>query len=236
MRSIHYRRAFYAVFLVLFLTSTVFAQTSEQASLRKIEVTGSAEREIVPDEIYFLISLREYMNGTNKTTIDQLENQLQRAVKRAGVDPNDLRIEDVQGFRNYWQKQKEKNFLTGKQYRLKLKTPDKINEILAGIDDKGIDRTDVLSYSHSQIETFRREVKIEALKAAREKATYLLAAIDEQVGPVQEIQEIDNGYSGPQPMMRVANMAMEADAAAAPPIDFKTIKLRYEVRTVFAIQ
>ena len=114
MPFISARRAFYAAFLLLTVHFPLFAQSSDHTSLRKIEVTGSAEREIVPDEIYFLVSLREYMNGTNKISLEQLERQLQQAVKRAGIDPTDLRVEDVQGFRNYWQKQKEKNFLASK--------------------------------------------------------------------------------------------------------------------------
>lgn len=220
----------------LFAAVTAYAQPAPAGPPRKIEVTGSAEREIIPDKIYFLISLKEYEEGRRKVTLGELEKQLQQAVRRAGLDADRLRVGDVQGYRQWWRKKPEETFFASKQYRLELDAPDKINQVLAALDDRAIERTDVAETSHSQIEQMRREIKVEAIKAAREKAGYLLAALGEEVGPVLEIQEINNDYGQPQP--RYANMMMmeSADADAPPPVEFRKIKLVYEVRTVFGIK
>lgn len=218
----------------LLLTMSLQAQNSTPP-VRKIEVTGSAEREVVPDKIYFNITLKEFEDGRRKVPISDLEAQLQRAVRKAGLPDDQLRVADVQGYRQWWGKKPEENFFASKQYRLELSAPDKINQILTNVDDRGIARTDIGEVSHSQIEQLRREIKIEAIKAAREKAEYLLTALGESVGPVLEVQETDNGYV-PTPRYAKQMMIMEASAAAEPPVDFQTIKLRYEVRTVFGIK
>jgi len=49
---------------------SMFAQTSttvDKDPIKKIEVTGTAELEIVPDELYFTISLKEYFKDEKKS-------------------------------------------------------------------------------------------------------------------------------------------------------------------------
>ena len=85
----------------------------------------------------------------------------------------------------------------------------------------------------------RKEIKIKALQAAKEKAKFLLEGIGEQMGEVLEIIEIDNGYN-PQPMphmmMRSAKMDVSADAMPESTIDVQKIKVRYEMKASFRIK
>lgn len=218
--------------------------TASDKTVKKIEVTGSAEQEITPDEIYFNISLREYMKDkSDKVDISTLEKQLQSAVNQAGIAKENFRVENIYGNRWYWQKKKPEEFLASKRYTLKLSDLSRIDGILEKVDPKGIESVNVASYTHTKIEQYRREIKTAALKAAREKARYLLEGIGAQLGEPIEIQEMGGDYQ-PQPMYDmapVANMRMQAGgpemAEAAPSdIDFKKIKIRYEIRAVFGIK
>lgn len=233
--------------MALVMTATSFAQTTDtKPPVKKIEVNGSAELEITPDEIYFNITLREYMkNKTQKVTITELEQKLQKAVEAAGIPKGDFTIANVFGynFDQNWKKKKDApDFMARKQYRLKLTRLDKINSILAAVDEEGIESANIASFSSSKMEEYRKQVKISALKAAKAKAEYLVEAIGEKLAGVIEIQEFNTDqYSDVRPMM--ANMAvrkeMAYDAAGGAPdsdIDFKTIKIRAEVRTVFGIK
>ena len=47
----------------LFFALSTFAQQADNKQVKKIEVTGSAEIEITPDELNLDISLREYLKG-----------------------------------------------------------------------------------------------------------------------------------------------------------------------------
>ncbi|MGY8910765.1 MAG: SIMPL domain-containing protein, partial [Flavobacteriales bacterium] len=62
---------FKLIFFLLF-TSAILAQSTGQKPY--IEVTGTAEIEIVPDEIYLDITLKERTEKGKKITLDVLEN------------------------------------------------------------------------------------------------------------------------------------------------------------------
>ena len=222
---------------IITTTLTTFAQTFDNR--RKIEVTGSAEQEVTPDIIYVSISLKEYMDGKKKVDISTLEGQLQRAVTEAGIAKADFMINNISSYNYVTEKKKNPDFLASKQYQLKLKDLNALNVILSKVDDKGIQSTGITSYDYSKITELRRELKIKALQAAKEKATYLLTAVGEKIGGAIEIQEIDNGDVLNQPVYRAfktANVAMADQSASESDIDFKKIKLNFQIRAVFEIR
>ncbi|WP_343305070.1 SIMPL domain-containing protein [Chitinophaga niabensis] len=230
----------------LFMTATSFAQTTDnKPPVKKIEVTGTAEMEITPDEITINITLREYYkNKTNKVGITTLEAQLQKAVQDAGISKENFTIGNVFGYNydQWWKKKKTtEDFLARKQYVLKVNRLDKINGILAAVDEEGIESVNIASFNSSKMEEYRKQVKTNALKAAKAKAEYLLSAIDEKIGGVIEIQEFNNDqYSDVRPEAANMRMFAKADAAGAgvpdSNIDVKTIKIRAEIRAVFGIK
>jgi uncharacterized protein len=224
---------------VTVISSNSIAQIDPNAAfsnIRKIEVSGSAEMEVVPDEIYYTISLQEY-KADKKVEIETLEKQLVKSVAEAGIPKENLQIENMQGHKGSIERRKKnEDFFASKQYILKLNNLYKINEILSGVDSKGVQYTNISKYSHSKIEQYRKEIKIRALQAAKDKASYLLNSINEQAGEVLQIQEVGDYY--PQPYeARMSNMTMaKGEDMASPEIGFKEIKLRYEVRAIFKIK
>ncbi|WP_220392835.1 SIMPL domain-containing protein [Chitinophaga lutea] len=228
------------------MTATSFAQTTDsKPPVKKIEVTGTAEMEITPDEITLNITLREYMkNKTSKVAITTLEAQLQKAVADAGIPKENFTIANVFGYNydQWWRKKKnDVDFMARKQYSLKLNRLDKVNAILAAVDDEGIESVNIASYTHSKMDEYRKQVKMNALKAAKNKAEYLLGAIDEKIAGVIEVQEFNTDqYSDVRPEMANVRMYKSADAMGAgvpdSNIDFKTIKIRAEIRAVFGIK
>jgi len=226
-------------FVALFSAGT-FAQ---QADLRKkITVSGSAETEITPDIIYLSISLKEYLKDNNskkKVDITTLENQLYAAVQKAGIDKENLTINNLSSYSWAIEKKKNPDFLASKQYRLKVSDLNKFNDIIGAVDPKGVASTNIESYDYSKLESLKKELKISALQAAKAKATYLVEALGDKLGSVIDIQEVNNEQY-PQPMYRNVMMmkAESADAMAgnAAEIDFKKIKLNYIMNTVFEIR
>ena len=205
---------------------------------KKIEVTGAAEQEITPDEIFIAISLQEYMTtNKKKVSIEDLEKQLQTAVIKAGIANTDFMINNISSYQNYWEKKKNPMFLASKQYTLKVKDLTKLNDIISAVDPKGIAYTNVESYSHSKLDTYKKDLKIKALQNAKEKANSLLNGIGEKMGGAMDIQEIYNEYT-PQPMYRnnMVKTQSAEDATVMPDIDFKKIKLSYQIRAVFEIK
>src|ERR1700712_3212909 len=198
------KKLFILAALSLFTYST-FAQNVDLR--RRIEVTGIAEKEITPDIINVSISLQEYLDGKKKTTIDQLENQLETAVKEAGIAKEDFTISNVSAWNNTWQKKKNPDFLASKQYSIRFHDLNKYNQILSKIDPKGIQSTYIESYDYSKIADLKRDLKVKALLDAKEKASYLLNAINEKVGRPISITDVDNSsFPSPRPMYKMMSV------------------------------
>ena len=215
----------------------------EKPLVKKIEVTGSAEQEVLPDEIFVTVSLREYFkdkDNKNKIDIMVLEKQLQKAVEEAGIPKENFTIGTISGNREWWGKKKPTTFLESKSYIIKVPNLYKIDGIISKVDDKGIAFTNIDRYEFSKIEQLRKEIKIKALQAAKEKAKYLLEGIGEQMGEALDIIEIDQSYS-PQPvysnmMMRSARVEVASDVMPESNVDVQKIKVRYEMKASFRIK
>ena len=228
------KKLFILIALATF-TGSVFAQSVDLR--RKIEVSGIAEKEVTPDIINISISLQEYLDGKKKITIDQLESQLENAVKEAGIAKEDFTVNNVSAWNNTYNKKKTPDFLASKQYSIKFHDLNKYNQILNKIDPKGIQSTNIESYDYSKMTELKRDLKIKALIAAKDKAAYLLSSINDRVGDAISITEVDNGnnYPTPRPMM-FKSMAANANASLAESdITFKTIKLSFQINAVFEI-
>ncbi len=234
------RKILFSILLAGF-SAFSFAQTFD--ARRKIDVTGSAEAEVTPDIIYFGISLKEYFKDNNskkKVEIEELERQLQTAVINAGIPKENFTINNISSYNYTWEKKKNPDFLARKQYRIKVTDLTKLNDIISAVDPKAVEYTNIESYDYSKIEALKKDLKIKALQAAKAKATYLAEAIGEKIGSALDIQDINNEYY-PQPIYR-ANTMMKADgmasnqAEAMPDIDFKKIKLNYQIHAVFELK
>lgn len=206
---------------------------------RKIEVNGSAEAEVTPDIIYIGMSLKEYFKDSNnkkKVEIEELERQLQSAVLKAGIPQENFMINNISSYNNWWEKKKTPDFLARKQYRIKVTDLTKFNEIMSAVDPKGIENSNIEGYDYSKMESLKKELKIKALQNAKEKAEYLINSIGGTLlGPL-EIQEI-NIDAQPE-IMNFARTVLRAASSedGMPEIDFKKIKLNYQMRAVFEIR
>jgi uncharacterized protein YggE len=146
-------------------------------------------------------------------------------------------INNVSSFSYATEKKKNPDFLASKQYRLKVSDLNKWNQIIGAVDAKGIAYTNIESFDYSKMASLKKELKIKALLAAKEKATYMVEALGDKLGNVIDIQEIENN-AYPQAMYKgnVAMMRAESADAASADIDFKKIKLTFVVNTVFEIK
>ncbi|MFN7313608.1 MAG: SIMPL domain-containing protein [Bacteroidota bacterium] len=203
-----------------------------------IEVTGSAELDIIPDEIYVSVTLREYMQEKKKQPIDAIEKEFKQVIERLKIDPKQVALEGVYGSYDYdYKTNKRGEFLNAKTYIIKFGDLGKYNQLVMALDKKGIENVYIQRTGHSKMEEYRRQVKVEALKAAKAKADLMLAALNKKTGDVLLIRERDNNMGYPMPYLR-SNMVMEAKAADGggnEPVEMQKIKIRYEVEAHFLI-
>ncbi|RFM28790.1 SIMPL domain-containing protein [Deminuibacter soli] len=207
---------------------------------RSINVTGTAELEVVPDEIYVQVELREYnrKNGT-KTDINDISNAFLAAAKSMGLTEKEVSVQSYQGWDgNYWlyKKKKEKtpDMKAGVNYWVKVKSVQQMNELVGKLDDEATQNFFIAKVSHSELETYKKQLKVQAIKNAKDKAVYLADALNEKVGGALTINDPEEMNNAPMPRMYA--MAASADGGApAMNVDFKKIKLQFSVNVVFAL-
>lgn len=231
-----------SISIVILSTLTQFSMAQESSYLKQIQVEGSAEKEVVPDEIYIAITLKEYFKekeNKTKVNIASLEKQLKKAVEEAGITKENFMISEISGGLQWWGKRKPEIFCESKEYMLKVEDLSKIDGILLKVDEKGKAYVRIEKTAYSKMPELRKEIKIKALQAAKAKAKYLLEAVDEQLGEVLNITEIEsNNYYHARSAF--SNVAISSDAApessSESTIGIEKIKVKYEMKVVFRIK
>ena len=230
------------LFAIILTSGIARSQNTSNETIRFIEVTGSSELEIDPDEIRFEIGIEEYWKEEfekktefkdykTKVPIAEIESQLLADLAKIGIRKESIVVKEVG---NYW-RHRGKEFMISKQLEITLFDFRKVEEITSSVNTRGINYMVIKELKNKNMTEFRKQVKIEALKAARTKAAYLLESINKQVGDVISITELTerNDFGGSQ--NAISNVVM-----ATPDIsgieNIKKIKLRYEMQAKFEIK
>ena len=179
----------------LSLFAMTFVAKAQQATEEKpfIEVTGTHKMEIVPDEIYIAIHIKERMVDKEKVTVEAQETKLINALKSIGISTNDLTLTNTMA--NYvrvdW---KRKDLITEKNYMLKVADAVTVGKVFQELDKIDIRDANIDHVDHSKIQDFRKEARIKAIQAAKGKADYMLNAIGEQTGKPLIVRETNDLY------------------------------------------
>ena len=213
------------ILLLLVSTLLVFPLQAQETNERYIEVTGTSEIEIVPDKIHYIIEIREYFEEEfdgkskpeeyhTKVSLSQIEQDLRKTLAEAGITQDAIRMQEIG---DYWRKQGQ-DFLISKNFDITLTDFRQINEIVKRIDTKGIHTMRIGELENKDILAYHQKGKIEALKAAQQKATYLVEALGKKLGDVIRIVEEGNSNIFPFAQSNV----LSSDAASFD--NFRTIK------------
>lgn len=217
---------------MLLLSFSLSAQ--EEFKEHFIEVTGTADREIEPNEIYVMIRLKEFEENRQKTSLEKIEKDFFKAVKAAGIDRSRVELagagSDLEKFRR-----RDKESFREKVFQIKLTTAEELDKFIRELSPVAVDSLNITRLHHSDYEKIRLELKIEALKAARDKAQALLQSIGADLGKPLMVRDFDF----PQPYMEMnANVRMKMDSEQddQEPIAFRKIKMQAQITAQFEIK
>lgn len=222
------------LFVVMVLT--IYPLYAQEVTERYIEVTGTSEIEIVPDKIHYIIEIREYFEEEfdgkskpeeyrTKVPLSQIELGLRKTLSKAGIAKDAIRTQEIG---DYWRKQGQ-DFLVSKKFDITLTDFRQINEIVKRIDTKGINTMCIGELENKEMLTYQQKGKIEALKAAQRKATYLVEALGKKLGDVTRI--VEEGSSNIFPFAQ--SNVLSSDASSFD--NFRTIKKNYSMLVRFEI-
>lgn len=242
--------------LFLFTLLSAHAQQTTQPGCypfpKTISVTGSAEMEVVPDEIYVQVDLREYKKrGEDKVDIEKIKTDFLGYCRSVGISETNISVASFDGYNmaNIWRRRKkDPDLLASISYQVKFSSTKLIDDLVNLLDDEATNNFRITKATHSKIADYRRQLKIQAVKAAKEKALYLTEAVNEQLGQAIEIQEpqeftssdvISAYYSNKS---KVQNEYSQYETKSGgygitdAGVDFRKLKLRYEVKALYALK
>ena len=232
---------------LIFVSVSTQAQTNPTSNccetIRSIEVTGSAEMMIDPDEIYITVVFQEWYDGKTKITIDKLEADMFKALNGLGIEAKNISLSDAESnFHSRWLKTDDA--LLSRNYTIMVSNAQMVVKVYDEIAKMKAYDAFISKVSHSKIEEYRMQTKVSATVAAKNKATQMLKAIGEETGEAILIQEVNSDVSSPYQYSQISHMALSNSLAEMDrnvdynesQISYQKIKLRYEVYAQFAIK
>lgn len=228
----------------LLMAASVFgyraqAQEMDCRKVNYIEVSGKAEKEITPDEIYLqiIINEKDYKNRT----LSEVEKSMLRELSKLKIDvKKDLAIKDIaSNFKKYFIKGNDPKL--SKEYQLLVHDARTTGQVILAMENAGISRISIDRVENSRIEEYKNEVKIEAMKNAKSKAELLTGAIGQKIGKAIYINEQEGYYNRFNDRFTVKAYGLSMDNAEAsvieevPDIAFENIKLETSVQVRFEL-
>ena len=228
------------IILATLVGASAFAQVVSKNFIDQpyIEVSGKAELELTPDLIYLKVIISEKDNK-GKVPLEHLEQKMMKALEALGINTQkEVSIIDfASNFQNYTLKRSD--IRTSKEYQVIVHDGNTAAKVYFELEKLDISNISVAKLDHSKIDYHRQQVKIEAMKAAKSKASALCEAIGEKAGKAIYIREINRAYYAGRMNIAASNavMKIEGNSTRAKDlnVDFQKLKLEYEIEAKFRI-
>ena len=226
------------LFIILILVSSIIFSQSNNEVKPFIEVTGVAEKEVIPNEIYLDVPVEERIEKGKKITIQEIETELKKGLQSCGIPEENLSISNLNSKlvkTGWWNKE----ILATADYELKINDASILKDLFEIFDRLKIKNARITKASHDKIEKIRKEVRISAIKAAKDKADYLLNAIGEKTGKSLIVRDVGNQQINNFSIANVAykqNKLMSRDVKMKQGnIQFQNIKISSSIYVKFEI-
>jgi uncharacterized protein YggE len=225
--------------LLFLLTSAVSLGQDVFKGEHYIEVTGSAEMEVEPNEIFLFIKLKEFEENRSKVALEKLDKQFLDAVKAANIDRKNLTLADA-GSSLDKIRRRDKDAFREKSYEIKLTSAAELEKFLEKIEPVKVYQLDLTRLHHTDMEKFKIDLKVKALQAAQSKASTLLKSIGAEIGKPIMVRDWDQDPVQPLPQVR-ANVMYKTESMAADGMEeqqtaFRKLRLRAQITAQFGIK
>lgn len=231
------KKTAFLIALLLFAAIGSYAQEQTQSE-HFIEVTGTAELEVTPNEIYLTIRLKEFEEGRVKTTLETIDKSFLNTLKEAGIDTKNLELADaglLLGGRR-----RDRDVFREKTYQLKLSGAAEVEKFLSKIENVKADYVDIVRVDHSELTKLKLDVKVKALQIAKTKAQALAHSIGSELGKpilIRELSVEPYNLSPGNAQYSIMNVQYRDKAELKEyESSFKKIKLQAQVLVQFEIK
>jgi uncharacterized protein YggE len=229
------KKIIFSLFLVI-LCSHLGAQVQEPPY---IEVQARAEKEVVPDQIYVMIALFEIQDGRKSIKLAEQESKLKNIVKSLGLPLSNLSLYNAQanyGNINNWGK---KDVIDRKYYSLKVSNAETIGKLYEELNKIYINEAYIYKSEYSQKDSLLQDLRIEAMRKAKNQANVMTRAIGSKVGKPLIIREQQEYYPVAYENAMMTKGLYETDDAVSSnmseSMEYKPLKISLSVYVKFAL-
>lgn len=189
------------------------AQTKNFIDQPYLEVVGSADTLITPNEIYIKINIQE-KDTRDRISVEEQELKMVNALKSLGIDiEKNLTTNDMaSNFKSYILKGKE--VVKSKQYLLKVADAVTVSKVFIGLEELEISNSSIDRVDHSDLENYRNQMRQKAMQNALTRANALTKPLNQKIGPAIHVADNENYNLGNQLQGRLAG------------VNISTIKIR----------
>ena len=227
--------------LLLFTIFAANSQTKNFIDQPYIEVSGSADTLVTPNEIYVRIILSE-KDSRDRVSIEELELKMVAALKGLSLDTEkDLTTSDMtSNFKTYLLKSKD--VIKTKIYTLKVADAVTASKVFMKLEEIGISNTSIERVDHSDLNNLKNKMRTKAILDAKDRAIALAKPLNQTVGLAINIIDTDNNISQ-QLQGRVAGIQIRGISSIQndgymdlPKIEFEKIKVTAGINAKFILK
>ena len=230
------------VFIALFalLSTAAQAQTKNFIDQPYIEVSGSADTLVTPNQIFIRILISE-KDTKDKITVEELETKMADALKAIGIDiEKDLTTRDmVSNFRTYLLKNRD--IIKSKQYILKVTNAEMAGKVFAELEKLDISNAYVERIDHSDMEKIKNSMRTKAVENARDRGAALTKPLGQTLGNAIHIADNETYNINYRPgsnldEVLVRGLSTKNRSDTTPRIDFEQLKITTNINVKFILK
>ncbi|MDQ3552588.1 MAG: SIMPL domain-containing protein [Bacteroidota bacterium] len=156
-----------------------------------IEVSGSADSLVTPDEIFIKIIVSE-KDTRNRISVEEQESKMIRALESLGIDvEKDLTTKDI-GSNFKFHILRGKDVIKSKQYILKVTDAVTATNVFLKLEELEISNSSIDRVNYSDLENLKTIMRTRAVEDAKRKAISLVRPLNQNVGSAIHITDAEN--------------------------------------------
>lgn len=205
-----------------------------------MEVTGSADTLVVPNQIFIEVLLSE-SDTRGKESVEDLEQKMLIVLRKIGIDTQKkvAVIDLMSNYKKYFLK--EKDVLKTKSYAIEVHDANSAFNVFLALEEINISNVSIDRISHSEASKIQLKINANAMKNALEIAQSYTQPLHQKIGPAlfignynSVIQSLSGRISGVKIRGNVS--LNEYEKAYTEPIQFEKIKISSSIAVKFALE
>ena len=238
-----------SLFGICVFSVAVFGQYGDVSKAPTIEVTGTAEINVVPDEVSISLNVSKTDKNLNtaKSQNDQGVATVIALTRKFAIDPKDVKTDFITVREKNERRKLPKTddeyqdvfagYTVSKTIVVKLRDIKKFEDFFSEAVGSGVSQINNVVYSTSQLRKHKDAARAMAMRAAREKAEALTREIGQTIGKAVSIEEenVDSFRSVNANVSSNSFSISDEDSDASDTFSVGTISIKAQVKVQFLL-